>query len=206
MIKKMVVHIVCSVFMVALFISSLPSTSFALEKKTFILAHTGAADSSNEHFAQAFKKLVEEKSGGKLTIDIYNSSQLGSDKDTATNVKAGKVDFQLSTPAAMMNEIPAVAVFDIPWIFSNVAEARKAIHNEKFMALLKNEYNKAGFEILSFSDQGFRVITTNKEIKGIDDFKGMSMRVMDNKNHIAFFDKIGIKATPLNTSKVYLAL
>jgi tripartite ATP-independent transporter DctP family solute receptor len=204
--KKQAIFMVVTMVLTVFLGTIMTSPSYALEKKTFILAHTGAADSSNEHFAQAFKKILTAKSGGNLTIDIYNSSQLGSDKDTATNVKAGKVDFQISTPAAMLNEIPAVSVFDIPWMFKNTKEARKAVHEKNFFGLLSKEYEKAGFKILSFSDQGFRVITTNKNITGIDSFKGMSLRTMDNKNQIAFFNAIGIKSTPLNTSEVYLAL
>lgn len=200
------VHTASLFLMLIAFLLIAPLSANALETKTFILAHTGAADSSNEYFAQAFKRLLVEKSGGKLDIDIYNSSQLGSDKDTATNVKAGKIDFQISTPSAMLNEIPAVAVFDIPWIHKDVKAGRNAIHNEKFFSLLSDEYEKAKLKILSFSDQGFRVITSNKEITGIDSFKNISLRVMDNKIHVAFFNAIGVKATPLNTSEVYLAL
>lgn len=177
-----------------------------LETRNFILAHTGSAGSTNDYWAETVKKLVEEKSNGKLTIDIYNSSQLGSDTDIAADVKAGAIDFHLSSPPAYANVVPVAAVFDMPFLFNNIEEARKAVRDEEFFNKIAEEYEKTGFHLFPFTDQGFRHITTNKEITNYDSFKGMSLRTMNNRHHIAFFTAMGVAATPLNTSEIYISL
>ena len=56
------------------------------------------------------------------------------------------------------------------------------------------------------SDQNFRVMTTNKKIESLDDFKGQKIRTMENKYHLAFWQSIGANPTPMAFSEVYIGL
>ena len=56
------------------------------------------------------------------------------------------------------------------------------------------------------SDQNFRVMTTNKKIESIEDFKGQKIRTMENKYHLAFWQEIGANPTPMAFSEVYIGL
>ena len=177
-----------------------------IKSRTMVFHYAGPLDCTNARFANSFKELVERKSGGKLKIDIYGQNILGTDIDCLSTMKVGKVDFMVTVPAMVVNVIPALAVYDIPFTFDNVKSARTALSDPQWLSVIGKEYEKAGYHLLATSDSNFRVISTNKEIKGIDDFKGMKLRTMENKNHIAFFNALGVKATPLNASEVYLAL
>ncbi|MDO4559364.1 MAG: TRAP transporter substrate-binding protein [bacterium] len=177
-----------------------------IKPRTMVFHYAGPLDCTNARFANNFKELVEKKSGGKLKVDIFGQNILGTDIDCLSTMKVGKVDFMVTVPAMVVNVIPALAVYDIPFTFKDVKSARKALADPQWLAVIGREYEKAGYHLLSTTDSNFRIISTNKEIKSIGDFKGMKLRTMENKNHIAFFEALGVKATPLNASEVYLAL
>lgn len=177
-----------------------------IKPRTMVFHYAGPLDCTNARFANNFKELVEKKSGGKLKVDVFGQNILGTDIDCLSTMKVGKVDFMVTVPAMVVNVIPALAVYDIPFTFKDVKSARKALADPQWLAVIGREYEKAGYHLLSTTDSNFRIISTNKEIKSIGDFKGMKLRTMENKNHIAFFEALGVKATPLNASEVYLAL
>lgn len=55
------------------------------------------------------------------------------------------------------------------------------------MKLMQQVYNDAGYELLGYADQGFRVMTTNKKIESLADFKGQKIRTMENSYHMAYW-------------------
>ena len=59
------------------------------------------------------------------------------------------------------------------------------------------EWKKAGYELLGYSDQGFRVMSTNKKVETIDDFKGQKIRTMENSYHMDFWKTESI-STPMS--------
>ncbi len=174
--------------------------------RIYTLGHTGSPGSTNDFWAETFAGLVKEKSGGKMVIENYNSSQLGSDTSIAADVQAGAVDFQITSPAAIPTVVPESAIFDMPFLFDKVEDAREVLLNEDFFSTISDAFAKYDLKLFPFTDQGFRSITTNVEITGIDSFKGMALRTMNNQHHIAWFTALGVAATPLNTSEIYLAL
>ena len=60
--------------------------------------------------------------------------------------------------------------------------------------------------ILGFSDLGFRIITANRPVNKLEDFKGLKVRVMENKNMMAFIKSIGANPTPMDLADVFLSL
>lgn len=183
------------------------ATAFAeVEKRSFAFHYAGPLGCTNDVFAKHFKKLVEEKSKGRLTVDVFGQNILGTDIEVLAAQKVGKVDFQVTVPAMVVNVIPSLSICDIPWLYNSIEAARAAWQDPTFRPLADAEFEKGGYKLLGTADQCFRVMTTNREIKDVDSFKGMSLRTMENRNQIAFFNALGIKATPLNASEVYLAL
>lgn len=177
-----------------------------IEKRVYSLGHVGSVGSTNDYWGHLFSDIVAAKSDGKMVIEVYPASQLGSDVTMATDVAEGALDFEISTPAAMPSFVPEAAAFDMPFLFSDIATARKAVLNDEFFSALQDAYANAGVHLFPLTDQGFRCITTNKKIEKFEDFKGMSIRTMNNPHHINFFTEMGCAATPLNASEIFLAL
>jgi len=62
-------------------------------------------------------------------------------------------------------------------------DVRSKVDNEEFMTKMKKVYNKGGYDLLGYADQGFRVMTTNKAVESVADFRGQKIRTMKNSYH-----------------------
>jgi len=153
-----------------------------------------------EHFA----KLLKEKSGGSYNANVYPSGQLGGDRELLQSAQAGDVAFILQTTAPQVNFVPKLSVFDLPNLFPTIDVARRSI--DAFLPTIAKEYEKTGFKILGIGDQGFRVMSSNKKIEKLPDFKGIKVRTMENKYHIAYWRALGANPAPLPWGEVYLSL
>lgn len=76
----------------------------------------------------------------------------------------------------------------------------------KFLELIGQVYREGGYELLGYADQGFRVMTTNKKVESVSDFKGQKIRTMENSYHIAYWKALGASPTPMTFSEVYIGL
>jgi tripartite ATP-independent transporter DctP family solute receptor len=162
-------------------------------------------ESINYAIATKAKELMEQKSGGRVTMTIYPSSQLGKDRETIEGTIAGNVDFVLLVTPLYVDFVPTVAVFDLPNIFPDLGTARKALDGD-ILPVMQTAFEKYGLKLFSFSDAGFRELTTNKPIRSIGDFAGQKIRVMENKNHIEYWRSLGANPTPMDFAEVYISL
>ena len=67
-------------------------------------------------------------------------------------------------------------------------------------------YTQGGYHLLGMADQGFRVMSTNRAVYSLEDFKGQKIRTMENPYHLDFWQALGAKPTPMSFSEVYIGL
>lgn len=175
------------------------------EEYHWTAAMTVAETTVNYMIVDKFKQLIEERSGGKITLDVYTGGQLGGDNEMFQGCRDGSIDIITSMSSGLVDFVPEEAVFDLPNLFPDV-ETMRAVLQGDFMDTM-NEYNKAGgFMVLGYSDAGFRQLTSNKEIRSVDDFSGLKLRVMNNKYHIAYWEALGASPLPMDFNEVYMGL
>ena len=80
------------------------------------------------------------------------------------------------------------------------------LDDPEFSSLVSSVYEKGGYQLLGIADQGFRIMSTNKPVKSIEDFKGQKIRTMENPFHLAFWKSIGANPTPMSFAEVYIGL
>ena len=170
------------------------------------VACDASPDSVTGIICDTFKKLVEEKSGGSISVDVYPSAQLGSDREVMESLRSGEIEFTAMTAAPQTTDVPALNVFDMFCAFENVEVARKAVDDVDFRRILLDRYHKAGIHLLFISDQSFRETSSNKPVRGMGDFKGLNIRTMENPIHIAFWRALGANPTPMSRGEVFLSL
>ena len=112
--------------------------------------------------------------------------------------------FQNTAPQVTF--MPDLAVFDVPCAFEDLNECREVLDDPQFSSLISGVYEKGGYQLLGIADQGFRVMSTNKGVSSISDFKGQKIRTMENPYHLAFWKAIGANPTPMSFSEVYIGL
>lgn len=147
-----------------------------------------------------------EKSGGKLKIQPFYDSVLGNDVAATTSVRSGTLDMVLVSTAPLAGMVPALGVFDLPFLFNNEREADQVLDGKAgdwFAAKLP----AVGLIGLSWWENGFRHTTNSKHpITKLEDFSGVKMRVMQNNIYIDTFKTLGSNAVPLAFPEVYSAL
>ena len=174
-------------------------------KYTFTLALDSPEDTVTYLFADKFKQLLQEKSGGRMEVQVYSNGQMGGDAELIESVQAGDIDFAVQNTAPQVNFIPELAVFDMPSVFPNVKIARETLDGP-FFDKVNAVYEQSGFKLLAFTDQGFRTLSTNKKVKTMSDFKGQKIRTMENPYHVAYWKALGANPTPMAFSEVYIGL
>jgi len=177
-----------------------------IEPHTFTLANASPDDTVTGLFSHEFARLVSELSGGAMTVDVFPNSQLGGDAEIFTNVGVGEIDFIVGTTAPQVPTIPALAIFDLPVVFPSAQVARQVFEDPAFMDLVRAEYEAAGYRLLGFADQYYRVMSSNVRIDSMDDFNGVRIRTMENPFHMAFWSELGASPTPMAFAEVFIAL
>jgi tripartite ATP-independent transporter DctP family solute receptor len=173
--------------------------------QVFTIAHDSPEDTVTHLFTLKFIELAKEKSNGTIDFQLFPSGQMGSDTQILESLQRGDLDFAVQNTAPQVNFIPKLAVFDLPSVFPNEEVARKTF-DSPFLDLMKKEYEGAGFKLFGYADQGFRVMSTNKKVENINDFKGQKIRTMENKYHMAFWSALGANPSPMAFAEVYIAL
>jgi tripartite ATP-independent transporter DctP family solute receptor len=173
---------------------------------TITLAHATAETTSLQAAAVKFKENVEAKSNGRFVVNIYPNAQMGGDREAIEGCQNGNITIYASSTAPQVNFVPEAVIFDMPFVFPDVATARKVLNDDTFKAAGSKAYEKAGFHDLGWSDQGFRTLTGPKAYAKPDDLKGVSIRTMENKYHMEVWKSIGANPTPLAFNELYTAL
>ena len=138
-----------------------------------------------------------EKSGGKMKIQAFWDGSLGSDLTSTQSVRSGTIDMVLTSTAPVVSIVPALGVFDLPFLFNTSAEADQLLDG-KVGDWFSAKMPAAGLINLAWWENGFRHTTNSRRpITRIEDFDGVKMRVMQNNIYLDTFKTLGSNAVPM---------
>lgn len=159
------------------------------------------------HIAMEFmKKRLEELSGGSVTIDIYPSSVLGSEKQCIEQLQNGSLAMTKTSAAAMEDFIPAMSVYGLPYIFRDENHYWNVLNGETGKELLQRGEDRF-LRGLCYYDAGSRnFYTKSTPVRTPDDLKGLKVRVMPSKTAIDMVKAMGAAPTPIAWGELYSAL
>ena len=177
-----------------------------VQRYAWPLATSSPEDTVTQLFSEKFAEEVDRLSDGKMKIQVYPNSTLGGDRELLESCKDGDIPFVVQNTAPQVTFMKDVAVFDIPCVFDSIEEVRNKVDDAKFYGLMEDVYKDAGYKLLGYADQGFRVMSTNKNITSLSDFKGQKIRTMENPYHMAFWKSLKANPTPMTFSEVYIGL
>lgn len=163
--------------------------------------------SVQDAYAQKFKELVEERSGGEVTVKVYPYGTLGTSDQMTEQLHSGTIEFVMSSPGHLGKLIPEVQVFLLHFVFSDDEEVNhRALRDPELLAAFDALYAEKGLKLLDFISEGWQVWTTGQPVREPADFGGVKFRVMTSPLLIAAYDAYGASPTPLPYSEVYSAL
>ena len=181
-------------------------TESTVQRYAWALGSSSPVDTVTQIYAEKFAEEVDRLSDGSMKIAVYPNSVLGGDRELLESCKDGDIPFVVQNTAPQVSFLKNTAVFDMPAVFETIEEVREHVDNPEFLKLMGQVYREGGYELLGYADQGFRVMTTNKKVESVSDFKGQKIRTMENSYHIAYWKALGASPTPMTFSEVYIGL
>ncbi|MCA1952465.1 MAG: TRAP transporter substrate-binding protein [Hyphomicrobiales bacterium] len=156
--------------------------------------------------AEAAEKIRQE-TNGRLVIQIFPSSQLGSDTDMLSQVRSGGIDFFTLSPLILSTLVPNASLNGIGFAFANYDAVWKAMDGE-LGAYVRGQIGKANLVVMDrIWDNGFRQMTSSKgPINTPDDLKGFKIRVPVSPLWTSMFTAFQSAPASINFADVYTSL
>jgi tripartite ATP-independent transporter DctP family solute receptor len=166
------------------------------------------ADTTIQHkMALRIAGEVNSKAGGRLEIQTFGNSVLGSSRDLVEGVQAGIIDMITDGPGYFANAIPITSILDAPYTWKDMAHMDKALNGSPFGGELNAEFLKNNVRILGALYYGTRHLTTTKtEVHSVKDMAGLKIRVPELMAFMEMINSWGGKATPIPLGDLYLSL
>ena len=177
---------------------------------TLVYAEVNPLDTIVGQTGTAFKEKVEELSGGSITIDIQASGVLGSENDVLDNILAGgdTIDMsRISAFALTSYGCNKSKLLSIPFTFEN-REHFWNFANSDLAAEFLNEPQELGLPVrgIFYGEEGFRHFFTVNPVNGIEDMKGLKLRVSNDPVMTGMVESLGASPTVVSFGELYSAL
>jgi C4-dicarboxylate-binding protein DctP len=189
---------------VALSLGVLPAS--AQQPIVIKFSHVVARDTPKGRAAEQFKQLAEERTGGRVKVEVYPNSTLYKDGEELEALQLGAV--QMLAPSVSKFGplgVPAFEVFDLPYIFPNRDVLNRVINGPLGRSLFQRLESK-GIVGLAYWDNGFKVMSANRPLHMPADFKGLKMRIKSSKVLEAQMRALGALPQVMAFSEVYQAM
>lgn len=156
--------------------------------------------------SELFKKYLEESSDD-FEVTVYPNAQLGGEREMAEGTKLGTIQMTVVTSDGTLPAwVPEIQILSIPYLFESQEKAYKALDGI-ISERLNPKFEEAGFKHLAFGELGFRHFSNSKkEIKTVEDMKGLSFRVQEAPVWFALMESLNASAVPVSFNELYTAL
>lgn len=172
---------------------------------TWKLATDAARDYPTTKALIRFADEMYERSGGRISVDIYESSILGDEVSYMEQLQAGTVDVAKLSIGTLSGLYEDTQVFLLPFLFKNNTEMWKVLEGEAGTTI-KNGLNDYSIQGIGFTDCGSRCFYTTVPITSIEDFKGLPVRVQNNQLMNSMIECLGANPVNVAANEVYSAL
>jgi C4-dicarboxylate-binding protein DctP len=188
--------------------TTLVLTGSAVAEQAIVIkfSHVVAEDTPKGRAAAYFSKLVEQRTKGRVKIQVYPNSQVYKDSEEMTALQKGSVQM-LAPSLAKFGPlgVPEFEVFDLPYIFDDYADLHRVTFGPIGKELL-NKLQSKGIVGLAYWDNGFKQLSANKPLRTPEDMKGLKMRVQPSAVLQAQMRALGAIPEVMDFSAAYQAL
>lgn len=185
--------------------AALAMPAFADAEYTLRIAHTNAADEVQDMGLQKMRELLEAKTDGRATIEIFPNGQLGDESQLVEQVLLGSLDVAMTANSTISNYVTDYRVFDLPFLFPTISKLSSVLGGPVY-EMLEDSANASNLELVAVYSSGIRHIMTKEPINTIEDLDNVKIRTMQNPIHVDAFTAFGANPTPLAYSELYGAL
>ncbi len=151
-----------------------------------------------------FKELAEQRSGGRISVAVYNNSELGSEREMAEMVRGGSLEMVLSGLPGTGAYAPEIEVMEAFYVYRNVEDLKAitdAIYDD-----LQGFVQPKGFHLVGLMYQGPRNVLSTRQLKTLADFRGLRLRIPNTPLFVGLARGWGATPTAIALAEVYTSL
>ena len=154
---------------------------------------------------QYFGEILEERSEGKMKVEIYPSEQLAKEIESIRLIQAEVIEMTV-TASLLSNWIEIAAFCELPFLLRDSLDKDALINGPLGQQIEKEILDKTGLRPVALFERGPRQLTSNRPIKHPDDLNGLIIRVPSVPSFVTAWSAMGAKPTPMAFSEVFTAL
>jgi tripartite ATP-independent transporter DctP family solute receptor len=184
-------------------------SSGAAAQTTLRMGHDQPVGSMYDEGHQMFRKLMEERSGGKLKGAVFPAAQLGSEVAMVEGLRLGSIDIICANAPNAAAFVPELGLFSVAYLFKDLAHFERVVNDPAFAKRFDEivASKNIGIKRIGFYAAGVRNIYSRKgSVASPDDLKGVKIRVQNNPVEVKVWKAFGAIPTPMNFGEVYQAL
>lgn len=185
-------------------------TEKADEKVVIRLGYLPEAESFEGKVAQQFKEYVEEESGGSIEVNLFPGGQLGGETEMTEQVKMGTTEMLMVGELTAIDALPEYATaLRVPYLFDSIEHVERFLNepmSDTGKTIPEMVKEKIGIRTLGYYSRGARQLTAGKEVKGLDDLKGMKLRVPSVAVTVDAWTLTGAVPTSVEAGELYMSL
>ena len=192
--------------MLLLLAAGAPAMAQDIQERTIRFGHLNNADHPTSFGVKKFAELVAARSGGKITVKEYPSSQLGNELQQQSALQGGVQEMLVASTTSLAGIVKEFGLFDFPFLFNNARQA-DAMVDGPLGKMLSGKLAEKGVVVLGFFDLGFRNVTNGKRpITKAEDLEGLKLRVIPNPVFLETFKTFKANPIPMPFAELYGAL
>jgi tripartite ATP-independent transporter DctP family solute receptor len=151
------------------------------------------------------KEHLEAQSKGRISVEIYMASVLGADLEALEQARSGILTLTVSAWGVMDRYCKDLYPFVVPYLYSDREAGRRTLQGPIGDAIQKR-LNENDLEMGGALCRGFRLLTSNKPIKTVNDVRGLKLRLPDTSAWLAVWSELGAIPSPIPVNEVFSAL
>lgn len=152
-----------------------------------------------------FGEILEDRSEGRIKLQVYPSEQLAKEIEAIRMIQAGVID--MTTTSALLSNWTEIMTFcEMPFLMDSVEDVDEMLNGPVGARIRSEMVTKTGLRPVGYFQAGARHLTSNRPIRHPDDLEGLIIRIPSIPAFITAWDALGAKTTPIAFSEVFTSL
>lgn len=187
------------------FVAALAWTRADASEYVLKFAHPAPVTDPAHEAIELFAKDVEERSKGRINVEVFPGGQLGEAREIIQALQSGVTEAAFFSSTHLVTFAPEFGLFDLPYLVVDRGEVGPLLEGEIGSELLSG-LNKINIKGLAFSEASFRSLFANRPADNLDALKGLKIRVPGSPVYLGTVQAMGALPTPIAFGELYSAL
>lgn len=185
--------------------AALSAAPAAAQEYEMTLAHVLSEQSAYQVILERFEELVEERSDGRIAVDVQCCGQAGNETRAIQSFRTGVLTGGFVGGSSLENVVPAFRVLSLPYVFSDSQEAYAILNGETGREMLDmlGEYGMYG---LGWGAIFERSVGSRTPVASVEDLQGLKIRVLPTPGFVEAYKAMGTQPTPMAYGELFMAL